>query len=244
MLDYKMSIDKVVSNLPNIVIHQMSDFGINLQGSGEGVRICLIDSGAPDHEDLSSNMSEVVNFSNSPTENDIMGHATVLAGIISSNKPYNIVGLSPNSLMYYAKMSDDTGQVRFDSFIASILWAIIQEVDVIVIAMSTGVDNQSLHDAIKKANDNGICVICSGDPESFPAKYKETFSVGVCGTVNIKTSSIYSTYIEQEFAECSGQSVGIAVAASACALIVEATMKAGKKIVPKEVYEILKEHLK
>lgn len=240
----QLKIEQPVPFLPEPSIYSAERFGSDLFGTGEGVKICVVDSGVPDHTSV-VNIVDHINFTESDDERDVIGHSTLISGFISSESKDQVIGIAPKSHMYYAKMVDDLGKVRFDSFVAAVLWGIIKECDIILILMTTDINHPSLHDAIKKAAENGICVIATKNSEKdFPGAYKEVFSVGKAGEIDFPSGPFYSTYIEQQYAKATGEGVGTAIAGGLASLSIEKLKKAGEKWKPKDVYETLKKSIR
>jgi len=208
--------------------------------TGDGVRISIIDSGCPNHKDIKVD-GEKTSFcdENIDTE-DRFGHATIVSGIISANNKDSIIGIAPNSKLLFAKVTNDAGECSFNSIVAEILWSIIKKVDIIVIAMGTQYDYYVLHDAIKKAKDNHICIFAASgnnviDEEiNFPARYEEVFSAGFLirgkeknkkiitkSGLYIPNKGLYTTYIGNKYVRAYGSSISTAYFAGQAALLIE-----------------------
>jgi subtilisin family serine protease len=235
----KLGVKQVVPFLPIATTHSPQLLGSTLCGTGEGVKVAIVDSGRPDHNGIHTVVEEV-NFTESDDEKDVIGHSTIVSGFIAANKPENVIGIAPLTSLYYAKIVDDVGKVRFDSFVAAVLWCIIKDVDVMAIMMTTDVHNPSLRDAIIKANQAGICIVATagdGDTLSYPGRYPGVLSVGAAGKLQLPTGPFYSTYLEQQYAEVNGNSVSTAFAAGLCALAIQQAKKRHEKYKPSDIYK-------
>ena len=251
----RISLDAILPKIATPVKYTPEYIGFESIGeSGKGVKICVIDSGLPNHSAI-VNIGDAINFSNSDNARDMIGHSSLISGLLVANNPPDIVGIVPDAKVYYAKMIDDKCRVKFDAFVAAILWAVIKKVDIIVIPMSTDIDSQALKDAIGKANDSGICVVASsghGDKEAFPAKYPNVLSVGSLdknhklakysakGDINLVGDTLQSTYIEQTYAVVSGTSVSTALAAGLCARAIEKFKVEKVKYTTQMVFDLVK----
>jgi hypothetical protein len=232
----RIVVDGVLPSLPVPVSYSPEMLGYKeIKATGRGVSICLIDSGLPDHEAIKSH-GDHVNFSRSADDEDHTGHATTIAGILVANKPDQLTGLAPNATLFSAKAVDDNCIVRYDALIASVLWAIIREVDIIVIPLTTDVDHLPFQAAIQKALDKEIFIVAAAGNDrkvEYPAAYEGVISVGSKthggtmatysgkGSVNVKGTHLETTYLDQAYCVSSGTSIATAVAAGLLARSIE-----------------------
>ena len=231
--------------------------------TGKDVKICVIDSGCPVHKDIKLNNTEKISFCDENScANDKYGHSTMVSGIIKANNKNSIIGVAYNSRLLYAKVVNDVGECSFNSIVAAVLWAIVKKVDIIMIALGTQYDYNILHDSIKKARRNNICIISAaeiiGDSEeiTFPAKYNQVFSVGslkrgknkdiIEKTNNyIPNKGLYTTYLNNKYIKITGTSIATAYYTGLTAKLIEKY----KKTIPKHeivslVYSKLKRKIK
>lgn len=243
MSDKNLSLEQQIPYLPAPVVYTPLQFGSSATGTGKGVRICCIDSGQPDHKSLLHCIIDQINFSTSDDEKDTIGHSTFVSGIIAADDKNNIIGLAPAVSMYYAKMINDAGEIKFDAFVAGILWGIIKEVDIILILMSSELNHSFLQDAIEKAVQSNICVIAVKNKEKeYPADYKDVMSIGKLGTINtVSSSPLYSTYNEQQYISGSGSSLSCSIVCGIMALVIEKLKSDGKKYTVQDVYSAVVE---
>jgi len=252
-----------IDSVKNSIIYSPEYFGFKkIKGNGFGVNVCIIDTGLPSNKYLPSITKRSIDFTNSSVL-DKHGHSTGVSGIINSQAKGNVIGIAPKSSLWHAKAIGDNGSGEHGAVQASILYAIVQNVDIIV--MSFGCDSMHpfLHDAIKKAYNNGICMFAAaGNNKShtrdanFPARLKEVMSVGLCDNKKIQTGkieapsidmpldSIYTTYLNDKFIKMGGSSVAAPVVAGAAACIIQQERIAGNTIKPVDVYKKLMESTK
>ena len=96
---------------------------------------------------------------------------------ILEGKSNFMVGILNDKLM---KVVNANGDCSFNAIVAGVLWAIIKQVDIILISLGSQTDYLILHDAIKKAYEQNICIIAaSGNKNTieYPASYPEVLSV-------------------------------------------------------------------
>jgi minor extracellular protease Epr len=249
---HRLHVDSVLSKFAEPKIISPLPFG--LKGTGRGVKILLVDSGVPDHDAIinvgGDRETRSVNFTNSPTVRDMVGHSTVVAGIIGANDPEQLVGVAPDAEFFFAKAVDDRASTRLDAIIASLLWGLIKEVDLIVLPFSSDMDSLMVHDVIRKAFDAGICVIAPTGKDSktsYPAVYNQCLAIGsVChlstrfsatGDIDICGEGVPSCYLEQTFVTTTGTTCSTAIAAGLTAIAIENGSRALKRPRPIDIYE-------
>jgi subtilisin family serine protease len=242
----------VVDKIPSTIIYSPSAYGIDNKCTGKGVKIAILDSGCTNHKDIKFEGDKISFCDDNIIVNDKNGHSTMMAGIIKSNNRKSIIGLAPHSKLLFGKVVNHKGECSFNSLVAGVLWAIVKEVDIIVIAMGSQYDYRVLHDAIKKAKEHGICIFAaSGDEEEidFPARHDEVFSAGFLTRSKKKNEIIrknvdfclpnrglYTTYLDNKYVKISGSSVSTAFFAGLGAVLVEQYKKEKKRNISKLVY--------
>ena len=249
----------VFDTLPSQVVYSASQYGILPQYTGEKVKILVIDSGLPKHKDILVK-GEFANFCGEKKQvEDIEGHSTIVSGIIAARNKESIVGVAPNSIMYYAKVADKTGYIGYNSIISAILWGVIKEVNIITMAIGFPYDYKLLHDAIIKAYNSGICIIAAAGEKiednkeiEYPAQYKEVFSVGclppkkkdieiVKQKVNLalKDEIMFTTYLKNKYIKVGGASGATAIVSGLTSLLIEKNKLEKKEYTPATIYEEL-----
>lgn len=208
--------------------------------TGKGVRISIIDSGCPEHQDIKINGEQTSFCDDNSNVVDNHGHATIISGIIAANNKKSIIGIAPDAQLLFAKVINDAGECSFNSMVAAVLWSIVKKVDIIVIALGSQYDYSILHDTIKKAKENNICVFAASGNEiedenfNFPARYNEVFSASFLTGKKEKNKKIieksdlytpnkgmYTTYIDNKYVRAYGSSVSTAYFAGHAALLIE-----------------------
>ena len=245
----------IIDKIPSTIVYSPSAYGIDNKCTGKGVKIAILDSGCTNHKDIKFEGDKISFCDDNIVANDKNGHSTMIAGIIKSNNKKSIIGLAPHSKLLFAKVVNHKGECSFNSLVAGVLWAIVKEVDIIVIALGSQYDYRVLHDAVKKARDHGICIFAaSGDGEEidFPARHEEVFSAGFLTRSKKKNELIrknvdfhlpnrglYTTYLNNKYVKISGSSVSTAFFAGLGAVLVEQYKKENKKNISKLVYSQL-----
>lgn len=226
-------IDPVVYN------HEIIGFR-KISGDGKGVKICVIDSGSAVHKDLSIICPDhVVDFTQSLHGSlDVHGHGTAVAGILTARNHLGLTGFCPSAEVFYAKGINDKGLADYNNVVASLLWAIIKEVDIIVMAFGSQTYSQHMHDAIKKAYRHNIAMFAAAgsfDPKvlaDFPARLPEVMAVGWEGSkinkgndspnkIHLPMKAIKTTFLKEGYFNMSGTSSLCAAAAGISAVILQ-----------------------
>lgn len=160
--------------------------------TGKGVKIGILDTGCDiNHICLSDRIVKHKNFTDVGKIDDVtdnVGHGTHVAGIIGANRhPKGITGVAPESDLYIAKVLNKN-EGSYKSITEGIKWCIEEKVNIINMSLGGGEDDVNLHNAIKEAIKNNICIVCAGGNDGdgradtieigYPAYYDETISVG------------------------------------------------------------------
>ena len=246
----KKSNRDLLSNLKEEYRYSGRLFGLPASLTGKGVKICVIDSGEPDHVDIKKTI-EVVDFrsSSSKDKKDRHGHSTMIGGILSSNNPRAVKGICPDADILYAKVADSTGECCHESIVSAILWGIIKKADIILISLGSTIDYPILRDAISKAERSSICVVAAGSNNGdveYPSSYPTVLSVGKSKIYKKQKSfkytketgiemilpdhPMYTTYLGGKYTTASGTSLNAAIAAGLLSLLIEKYSKSSSPI--------------
>lgn len=255
----KTSTRSITDKLPSRVEHVPESFGFpSISGDGNGVRICIIDTGFPFHTEIAVPMTNIVNFTNSNVAQDDHGHGSGIAGIIKAKGP-NLVGLAPMSDIFYAKALSSEGMGDHGSVQSAVLYAIVKKADIIVMAFGSESAHPVLHEAVRKAYERGSTIFASSgvlhgggakDAE-YPARFREVMSVG-CGAaktpkasedgafnIDFPARSIETLHLENQFVKMSGTSVMAPIVAGIAARILQRRRRNKEETNPQAIYEEL-----
>ncbi|WP_251551167.1 S8 family peptidase [Neobacillus muris] len=221
------------------------------QSKGKGMTIAILDTGcALAHPDLKERIIGGRNFTNDDKGNreiyrDYNGHGTHVAGTIAAtSNQTGVVGVAPEANLLIVKVLDRNGSGQYEWIINGIYYAIEQKVDIISMSLGGPEDVSELHEAIQKAVENNILVVCAAGNEgdgrdttnefSYPGSYNEVISVGAIslnrGIAEFSNSNnevdlvapgenILSTYLNGKYARLSGTSMATPHVSGALALI-------------------------
>jgi len=247
----------IIDRIETPIHYRPSQFGLEDKYTGRDVEIAILDTGEPKHKDIKNGQMSVSFCESNKNTLDKIGHSTLVSGIIVSNNKNSIIGLAPNSDIYYGKVMSDNKKCSFNSLVAGVLWSIVKEVDIIVMALGCKYDYRILHDAIIKARTSGICIFAAAGENSenidFPADYQEVFSCGFLGrdkNINniikskvdfyLPNKYLYSTYLNDKYVKIGGSSIITSFFAGLGANLIECNKDQVKKEeMPNFIYQNL-----
>jgi thermitase len=205
------------------------------------VLIAVLDTGIDEtQEDLAGRVVASVNFTESPTTDDIYGHGTHVAGIIAAtaNNSTGIAGLSNSSLLN-VKVANDRGFCNASAVAQGIIWAVDNGAEVINLSLAITGSTEALEQAVDYAWENGaILVAAAGNYGNstpvYPAGYDNCLAVTATNLddklailanhgqwVNIAApgADIYSTLPDDDYGFKTGTSMATAYVSGLAALL-------------------------
>lgn len=186
---------RVVTAVPQ---NDFRNWGLNLpevrdvwrRDGGEGVRVAVIDSGIDsDHPDLAGACVAARDFTGGQG-GDTIGHGTHIAGIIAARaNGIGVVGVAPRASLIDARVMDRIDRPPSSERIAAAIdWATDMQARVVSLSLGRPEPDPLVHDAIRRAVDRGVLVVCSAgnfgpknDSILYPAAYPEALAVGYVG---------------------------------------------------------------
>lgn len=148
------------------------------------VKTAVLDSGVDYVTGI--NLAGYVNFIEgeeelSPIFQDLTGHGTAIAGIISRNGETGIKGINPNAELYSVKVLDGENKAPLSRIIEGIYWCIEQDMNIINMSFGTPVYSKALEQAVKDAYDAGLLMVAAagndGEAVEYPAAFPEVMAV-------------------------------------------------------------------
>lgn len=155
----------------------------------QSITVAVLDTGInKDNLYLAARVVAEVNFTNSPTSDDLYGHGTHMAGTIAA--------IAPECRLMNVKVADDTGRCEPSVVARGIIWAVDQGARVINISLSM-IASSDLAEAVNYAWSQGAILIAAagnkgGSEPSYPAYYVNC--IAVAGTNENDSLALLSSY--------------------------------------------------
>jgi major intracellular serine protease len=180
---------------------------------GKDVLIAVIDTGCDaQHPDLEGRVIGGRNFTDDDNGDpevftDYNGHGTHVSGTIAAvNAESGVIGVAPEAKLLILKaLGGEEGSGAYKWIINAIEYAISEKADIISMSLGGPTDVPELHQAVQKAVQNQILVVCAAGNEgdgnsktsefSYPGCYNEVISVGA---ISLQRKSSYFTNSNNE----------------------------------------------
>jgi len=155
----------------------------------QSIIVAVLDTGIDeDNQVLADRVVAEVNFTGSPTSDDLYGHGTHMAGTIAA--------IAPECRLMNVKVADDVGNCEPSTVARGIIWAVDHGARVINISLSMGA-SPDLVEAVNYAWSQGALIIAAagnkgGTEPSYPAYYANCLAVA--GTNKNNALALLSSY--------------------------------------------------
>jgi thermitase len=155
----------------------------------QSIIVAVLDTGIDkDNQGLADRVVAEVNFTNSPTSDDLYGHGTHMAGTIAA--------IAPECRLMNVKVADDVGSCEPSVVARGIIWAVDHGARVINISLSMRA-SPDLVEAVNYAWSQGALIIAAagnkgGAEPSYPAYYANCLAVA--GTNKNNSLALLSSY--------------------------------------------------
>ena len=158
------------------------------------VIVAVLDTGIDrDNQDLAHRVMAEINFTDSPTSDDLYGHGTHMAGTIAT--------IAPECRLMNVKVADDTGKCDASVVARGIVWAVAHGARVINLSLAM-VASPELEEAVNYAWSQGAILVAAagnkGTSEpSYPAYYDNCLAVaGINENSSLALLSSYGDWVD------------------------------------------------
>lgn len=229
------------------------------QSKGDNVTVAVVDTGIAKHDALNEAVVEYRNFTSDSDLHDSNGHGTHCAGVIGARSGL-AKGIAPGTKLLSMKVLGHSGMGSNTAVAEAVRCATEAKVDIISMSLGSTRPDAQLHEAIRRAHQAGIIVVCAagndGGAVNYPAAFTETIAVGavdrngnlcefssrgkeIC--VAAPGAEITSTWLANGYATVSGTSMAAPFVSGVLALYVSAQKKDGAPISHASVTKALSE---
>ncbi|MCR4936041.1 MAG: S8 family serine peptidase [Oscillospiraceae bacterium] len=162
-----------------------ADLAYQMNCTGRGVRVGVIDSGVAAHSDLAGRLKAGWNFQDaSSAAGDSLGHGTFVAGLVAGFSDLNgMIGAAPGADIVPLKITNSNGFSASD-----IIPAIYEGIErfhcqVLNLSLGTESDLESMREAVAYAEEHGVTLVAAAgnsgnDTLYYPAAYDTVIGVG------------------------------------------------------------------
>lgn len=173
--------------------------------SDASIKIAILDTGIDqDHEDLAAKIVSNNNCTNSPTDDDLYGHGTHVAGIAAAitNNSVGVAGVGYGATLMNVKVLGDDGYGAYSWIATCLTWAADNGAKVINMSLGAPYKSRTLENAVKYAWNKGVVLAAaagnSGNSSpTYPAYYANVIAVAATDENDRRASwSSYGKWVD------------------------------------------------
>ena len=227
--------------ITKLVINELHQNGL----TGKGIRIAVIDTGVENHPDLMGAVKLKVSTTVEAYAST-NGHGTGVAGVIAArNNSTGVLGVAYESEIYSIKALDENGSGDLDAVVRAIDLAIHHKVHIINMSLGSNGTTTALKNAIARASQAGIMVVCAAGNETFAVgavnqklEVSSFSSMGWEVDIAAPGERILTTWKNSSYAKVSGTSFAAPFTSGVFALLLQAGIKINHEIVKSTAIDI------
>jgi len=169
------------------------------------INIAILDTGVDqDHPDLADKIVSNINFTTSPTVDDVNGHGTHVAGIAAAttDNGIGVAGVGYAATIMNVKVLGDGGAGTYSALVSGIIWAADNGAEVINLSLGGSAYSTTLENAVNYAWSKGVVVVAAaGNSGSstpcYPAAHANCIAVAATdGWDDLASFSNYGGWVD------------------------------------------------
>jgi len=236
--------EKIISKIKDPFFYSAEPFGIKGKCTGHRTSFSIIGSGLPSHKNLTEFSDVEVFIEKTDMPDDNLGISTMYAGILSANNPREIQGLVPKAKAFYVKAINENQHSSITALGSSILWSIIQKVDVAILTSLPKRKSSHIEQVLRKAYMMNLCIFIhksdvSKEWEDNPhiiivdSKQSEIPSIKkINNTLVVSTNNNYTTYLNNKYIVADEKTTATSIAAGLALILIQKNKNNKKKYTP------------
>lgn len=251
-----VKINNTIKQLDTPEIYTARSFGLSTEYTGKKVSIGIIGTGIPIHPDVGdfADVAALDDTIDSPDDHD--GYSTMLTGILTSKNKHGVIGICPDANIFHIKMFESSSDVvTLDTLIASVLWCLIKNIDVLVMPVLVKKMVPQLEETLEKAYNDNLCMLAYGSRNNLLRHCQYVMPVinstrKSCRaiSVSIRESGIsfkdpkgsrYTTYANGLFVKAPISIIAVGVLSGLCANLIEMISLKKKTYHPNDIFSAL-----
>ena len=181
----------------------------DVTGGSETIAVAILDTGIDHghvdfHDGTISKITKWVNFTSSPTVEDVRGHGTHVAGTVAAatNNGAGVAGSCPDCVLYNVKVLGDDGGGSWDGIAKGINWSADNGAKVVNMSLGGSSGSRTVQRAVDYAWNKGVVLVAaagnngSSSPH-YPAYYTNVIAVAATDHNDVRASfSNYGSWVD------------------------------------------------
>jgi len=242
-VNYK-NIEKPIAKIKDPVLYSASSFGIEGKCTGHRTSFSIVGSGLPSHKVLAefTDVEVFIEKTNMPDDN--LGISTMYAGILSANNPKEMQGLVPKSKAFYTKAINENKHSSINALGSSILWSIIQKVDVTILTSLPEKKSSHIEQVLRKAYMMNLCMLVhksdvskewEDNPHIIIIESKQNKNNSIKKENNslvVSATNNYTTYLNNKYIIADEKITSTSIAAGLALILIQKNKNSKSKYTP------------
>jgi len=221
------------------IVYSGDMFGIKNGATGKGIEIAIVGTGLPSYQGFTTlhDFDVMIDGTTTDSPYDDVGCGTALAGFVASNGSCGIYGLAKDTKILSLKSFTKKRKINPSIIVASLLWGIIKDVNIIVMPFEIDIEYQPILSVVKKTFDRKIIILSVNSPlyencnEIFPVipcPKKDKYGIDLQGHkvfITLPIKKQITAYGDKSFVSVNRQIASLGLAAGVMSLLLEKNKK-------------------